>query len=118
MASDDPVLPPVYSTTRMPGSRAPRVSAPSIIASAILSLYDPVGLKYSSFTNTSAARGGTMCFNCTTGVCPIVFRMESETAAVDMAEGSRDTRLIQAGNRRSKLPPKIRAAASSSTPSS
>jgi hypothetical protein len=38
IASDDPVLPPVYSTTRIPGSSRPRASAPSIIASAIRSL--------------------------------------------------------------------------------
>ncbi len=37
-ASDDPVLPPVYSTTVWPGFRRPDRSAPSIIASAILSL--------------------------------------------------------------------------------
>ena len=41
MASDEPVLPPVNSTTRMPGLRAPRASAPSIIASAMRSLYRP-----------------------------------------------------------------------------
>jgi hypothetical protein len=44
IASDDPVLPPVNSTTRMPGLSAPRASAPSTIASAIRSLYEPVGL--------------------------------------------------------------------------
>nr|WP_260609345.1 hypothetical protein [Streptomyces sp. WAC 01325] len=37
-ASEDPVLPPVNSTTRCPGSRAPRRSAPSIMARAIRSL--------------------------------------------------------------------------------
>jgi len=35
---DEPVLPPVYSMTRMPGRSVPRRSAPSIIASAIRSL--------------------------------------------------------------------------------
>jgi hypothetical protein len=38
IASDEPVLPPVYSTTRMPGDSEPRRSAPSIIASAMRSL--------------------------------------------------------------------------------
>jgi len=42
MANEEPVLPPVYSTTRMPGRNAPRRSAPSIMESAIRSLYDPV----------------------------------------------------------------------------
>lgn len=37
-ASEDPVLPPVYSTTVMPGRRSPRRSAPSIIARAMRSL--------------------------------------------------------------------------------
>jgi hypothetical protein len=43
-ASDEPVDPPVNSTTRIPGRSAPLFSAPSIIASAIRSLYEPVGL--------------------------------------------------------------------------
>jgi hypothetical protein len=34
----------VYSTTGCPGRSLPDRSAPSIIASAIRSLYDPVGL--------------------------------------------------------------------------
>ena len=37
-ASDEPVLPPVYSTTVMPGRKSPRASASSIIASAMRSL--------------------------------------------------------------------------------
>jgi len=49
-ASEEPVLPPVYSTTVMLGRSAPRRSASSIIESAMRSLYDPVGLKYSSLT--------------------------------------------------------------------
>jgi len=43
-ASELPVLPPVYSTTVSPGRMSPRASAPSIIASAMRSLYEPVGL--------------------------------------------------------------------------
>ncbi len=38
MASDEPVLPPVYSTTRIPLRSVPRFSAPAIIASAMRSL--------------------------------------------------------------------------------
>ncbi len=37
-ASDEPVLPPVNSTTVIPGRRSPRASAPSIIARAMRSL--------------------------------------------------------------------------------
>jgi hypothetical protein len=44
IASDEPVLPPVNSTTRMPERSVPRRRAPSIIASAMRSLYEPVGL--------------------------------------------------------------------------
>ena len=44
LASEEPVLPPVHSTTRIPGRNSPRASAPSIIAAAMRSLYDPVGL--------------------------------------------------------------------------
>src|SRR5215510_9994781 len=79
MASDDPVLPPVYSTTRMPGRSAPRRSPPSIIASAIRSLYEPVGLKYSSLT-TSAEPLGTSRRRRTSGVWPIVRSTESTAA--------------------------------------
>ena len=37
-ASEEPVLPPVYSTTGCPGASRPSRSAPSIIASAMRSL--------------------------------------------------------------------------------
>jgi hypothetical protein len=67
-ASDDPVLPPVYSTTGCPGSSLPSRSAASIIASAIRSLYEPVGLAASSFTQISAAPWSA---SRTTGVPPI-----------------------------------------------
>ena len=80
MANDEPVLPPVYSTTRIPGRNAPRRSAPSIMASAIRSLYDPVGLKYSSFTKTSAEPRVTSRCRCTSGVRPIVRSTESTAA--------------------------------------
>ena len=76
MPSDEPVLPPVNSTTRMPGRSAPRFSAPSIIASAIRSLYDPVGLVDSSLTRTSAEPGGTTRINCTSGVWPMAWRTD------------------------------------------
>jgi hypothetical protein len=69
-ASAGPVLPPVYSTTVVPGSSRPSRSAPSIIASAMRSFIDPVGLRYSSFTQISAPSGGIRC-NRTSGVLPI-----------------------------------------------
>ncbi len=67
-ASELPVEPPVYSTTVWPGCSAPRRSAPSIIASAIRSLYEPVGLAASSFTHTSASSGPTSALSRTSGV--------------------------------------------------
>src|SRR5206468_9068565 len=84
MASDDPVLPPVNSTTRMPGRSAPRASAPSIIASAMRSLYEPVGFADSSLTTTSAAASGTARRRRTTGVRPIALNTESATETVGM----------------------------------
>jgi hypothetical protein len=53
-ASEEPVLPPVYSTTGCPGASRPSRSASSIMASAIRSLYEPVGFALSSLTHTSA----------------------------------------------------------------
>src|SRR5215475_3575813 len=70
-ARDEPVLPPVYSTTGWPGSRRPSASAASIIASAIRSLYEPVGLAASIFTQTSAQPSSAMLASRTTGVPPI-----------------------------------------------
>src|SRR6185503_3906451 len=84
MPSDDPVLPPVNSTTRMPGRSAPRASAPSIIASAMRSLYEPVGFADSSLTITSALPAGTTRRKRTTGVPPIAFKTESTVEVVDM----------------------------------
>ena len=44
---------------RVAGPQSPRASAPSTIASAMRSLYEPVGLCDSSFTHTSAIPGST-----------------------------------------------------------
>ena len=76
-ARELPVLPPVYSTTGWPGARRPARSAPSIMASAMRSLYDPVGLAASSFTHTSAMPGSTRWTSRTTGVFPMAPNMPS-----------------------------------------
>jgi hypothetical protein len=84
-ASELPVLPPVYSTTVCPGVRRPDRSAPSIIASAIRSLYEPVGLQDSSLTQISAASGVARRFRRTIGVFPIDSSIAARTPiAVDM----------------------------------
>ncbi len=70
-ANELPVEPAVYSTTVWPGRSAPLRSAPSIIASAIRSLYDPVGLAASSFTHTSASPAPDNDVNRTSGVLPM-----------------------------------------------
>src|SRR5215471_2189867 len=70
-ASDEPVLPPVYSTTSWPGRRRPSASAASIIARAIRSLYEPVGLAASIFTQTSAQPSSASCASRATGVPPM-----------------------------------------------
>src|SRR5580765_4429224 len=64
----------------MPALSAPRASAPSIIASAMRSLYEPVGLKYSSLTKTSALVAGASRRSRTTGVRPMAARTESTGA--------------------------------------
>src|SRR5262249_40553004 len=61
----------------MPGRSAPRRSAPSTIASAMRSLYDPVGFDPSSLTTTSAAPAGTTRVRRTAGVAPIAFSTDS-----------------------------------------
>src|SRR5262249_21531688 len=70
-ASDEPVLPPVYSTTSWPGRRRPSASAASIIARAIRSLYEPVGLAASIFTQISAQPSPASWASRTTGVPPM-----------------------------------------------
>src|SRR5438067_5264952 len=82
-ASAGPVLPPVYSTTVVPGSIEPSRSAPSIIDSAIRSFIEPVGFKYSSLTQSSAPFSGASRRSRTSGVFPIVARIASPGTAAD-----------------------------------
>ena len=56
MARPTPVLPEVGSTIVPPGRSAPDASAASTIRSAMRSLTDPPGLKYSTLASTSARR--------------------------------------------------------------
>ena len=81
-ASAGPVLPPVYSTTVVPGATRPSRSAPSIIASAIRSFIEPVGFTYSSFTQSSAPFSGASAGprSRTSGVFPIAARMVAALA--------------------------------------
>src|SRR3954452_13827421 len=74
-ASAGPVLPPVYSTTVSPAESSPSRSAPSIIASAMRSFIEPLGFRYSSFTQSSAPFDGTHDSRRTSGVLPIASRM-------------------------------------------
>ena len=85
-ASAGPVLPPVYSTTVVPGARLACCSAPSIIASAIRSFIDPVGFRYSSLTQISAPFCGASAGarSRTSGVFPIA---ERTVAAFPFAAG-------------------------------
>ncbi len=75
------MLPPVYSTTVSSGAISPSRSAPSIIASAIRSLRDPVGFRYSSFSQSSAPFAGAQRQSRTRGVLPIASRMDSTRAS-------------------------------------
>ena len=54
MASPTPVLPEVGSTIVPPGRRSPLASAAATIRSAIRSLTDPPGLKFSILASTVA----------------------------------------------------------------
>src|SRR5438105_5081922 len=73
-ASAGPVLPPVYSTTVVPGAMSASRSAPSIIESAIRSFIDPVGFRYSSLTQISAPFSGASARRRASGVDPIASR--------------------------------------------
>ena len=53
MASPTPVLPEVGSTIVPPGRSSPHASAASTIRSAMRSLTEPPGLKYSTFASTA-----------------------------------------------------------------
>src|SRR5947209_3582938 len=77
MARAGPVLPPVYSTTVSPGEMRPSRSAPSTIARAMRSFIEPVGLRYSSFTQSSASFAGAQRCRRTSGVLPIASRMDA-----------------------------------------
>src|SRR3954470_14144100 len=76
-ASAGPVLPPVYSTMVVCGSSSASRSAPSTIESASRSFIEPVGFRYSSFTQSSAPFAGASAFRRTSGVFPIVERTVS-----------------------------------------
>src|SRR5688500_1154839 len=75
IASEVPVLPPVYSTTVSPGLRRPSASARERTALAMRSLMLPVGFSHSSLTKIGAQSGGTTLRNCTSEVLPIASRM-------------------------------------------
>src|SRR5262245_56340260 len=70
MARPRPVLPEVLSTIVEPGRSFPASSARRIMCTAIRSLREPVGLRCSIFTNTSAMPGLTMRLSFTIGVLP------------------------------------------------
>src|SRR5579859_5016152 len=100
-ARDEPVLPPVYSTTSWPGRRRPSASAASIIARAIRSLYEPVGLAASIFTHTSAQPSPARCASRTTGVPPMAeIPPERSTRNLHPARRSHQQRTAIAGDLR------------------
>ena len=75
MARAMPVLPEVGSTMVAPGFRRPSASAASIMARPMRSFTLPAGLKYSSFTTTSAPPS-RWCRR-TSGVFPMSWVMSS-----------------------------------------
>ena len=75
--SDTPVLPPVYSTTRLPGLRRPERSPASIIASAMRSFMLAVGFSLSSLISRRAQPLGTIRRNAMSEVPPMCERMDA-----------------------------------------
>ena len=65
---------------RLAGRELSSRSAPRTIASAIRSLYDPVGLAASIFTHTAAWSSGTSRSRRTSGVEPIAANVPSSIA--------------------------------------
>ena len=77
MASPVPVLPEVGSMIVPPGRRRPSCSAASIMRMATRSLIEPPGLKTSSFATIWGFRPAPMRDSRTSGVSPIVSRIDS-----------------------------------------
>ncbi len=73
MASPTPVLPDVGSTITPPGRSLPSRSAVSTMRSAMRSLIEPPGFRYSTLTRTFAvlATSATTDFSRISGVFPI-----------------------------------------------
>src|SRR5665811_1029523 len=69
-ASPTPVFPLVGSTMVPPGRSSPEASAASIIRSAIRSLMDPPGLRYSTLASTVALSPAVTVLSRTSGVPP------------------------------------------------
>ena len=88
------MLPPVYSTSVSPGEISPSRSAPSTIASAIRSFIEPVGLRSSSLSHSSAPFAGAQCRSRTSGVFPIASRIDS------IRSSSHERRTLRAGSDR------------------
>ena len=65
-----PVLPDVGSTIVPPGRSAPDFSAASIMRTAMRSLTEPPGLKYSTFARTVAGTSRPTDDSLTSGVLP------------------------------------------------
>ncbi len=87
MANPVPVFPDVGSTIVPPGRRYPSRSAASISDTAIRSLIEPPGLKASSLAITCGATPAPIRDSRTSGVFPIVSRIEfltAETATLSM----------------------------------
>jgi len=76
-ASETPVLPPVYSTTRPPGFRRSVRSPASIMARAMRSFMLPVGLTHSTLIKIRAQPFGTMRLSSSTGVPPMRSRTDA-----------------------------------------
>ena len=82
MARPVPVLPLVGSMIVPPGFRRPSRSAASISRTATRSLIDPPGLNSSSLATSSGVRPWPMRLSRTSGVSPMVSRIESRISVL------------------------------------
>jgi hypothetical protein len=88
MARPVPVLPEVGSMIVPPGRSRPSRSAASINRSATRSLIEPPGLKSSSLATTWGLRPAAIRLSRTSGVSPIVSKIESLMSACSAVSGA------------------------------
>jgi len=104
MASELPVLPPVSSTTRIPGRSTPCASAASTSPSAIRSFMLPVGFAPSHFIQTWAPAGWGSLRRRMSGVPPTPLGVPARPSGVAPAPQRARVRAYRTGPRGDSVP--------------